>query len=129
MRVFRPIRKTIHFNVQTRIQPFSFQSLHEEALKIKIFTTATRKLNGNRYASKPTQDKLNQDKMADMIAAGAHGISNLLHCTNTNFLPKFRRILRTGTIKKPDFQRKPEDSHRCKRKKASRPTIMGENPI
>ena len=28
------------------------------------------------YASEPTQDKLNWDKMVDMITAGAHGVSN-----------------------------------------------------
>ena len=29
-----------------------------------------------RYASEPTQDKLNREKMADMIATGTHGVSN-----------------------------------------------------
>ena len=29
-----------------------------------------------RCAFEPTQDKLNLDKMADITAAGAHGVSN-----------------------------------------------------
>ena len=34
----------LHLDVQTRIQPFSFQSLYEGALEFETFTTATRKL-------------------------------------------------------------------------------------
>ena len=62
-----------------------------------------------QHPSEPTHDKLNADKMADMIAAGA--THNYIH---KNFLPKFRRFSRTtpGTIKKPEFRRKLGDSHR-----------------
>ena len=34
----------LYLDVQTRIQPFSVQSLHEGVLEFEIFTTATRKL-------------------------------------------------------------------------------------
>ena len=88
----------------------SLASLHE------THVGAQDKAIFKRYAFEPTQDKLNRDKMADMIAAGAHCVSNSqLQCTYThkNILPIFRRILRMtpGTIKKPEFLRKPEDSH------------------
>ena len=33
-----------HLDVETRIQPFSVESLHEGVLEFEIFTTATRKL-------------------------------------------------------------------------------------
>ena len=42
----------------------------------KIRVRARHKAIFKVYTSEPTQDKLNRDKMADMIAAGAHGVSN-----------------------------------------------------
>ena len=56
------------------------------------------------YTAKPTRDKPNQDKTADMIAAGTHGVCNSrLWCTN--FLTRFRGISRKtpGTLKKIFF--------------------------
>ena len=48
----------------------SLASLHE------THAGARHKAIFKRYPSEPTQDKLNWDKMADMIVAGVHGVSN-----------------------------------------------------
>ena len=65
----------------------SLASLHETYLCARHYATV------KWSASDPSQDKLNRDKMADTIVAGAHGVSNSwLQCsyTHTIFLPKFR---------------------------------------
>ena len=53
-----------------------FSACHNTASLHETHVRARHQAIFKRYASEPDQDKLNRDKMADMIAAGAHGASN-----------------------------------------------------
>ena len=58
------------FTSQFSPATISLASIHETHVSARQWASL------KRCASEPTQDKLNQDKMAGMIAAGAQGVSN-----------------------------------------------------
>ena len=121
----------------TKITLQNFASTFSPATISRVNVSARHWAIFKRDASEPTQDKLNRDKMTDMTSGRSarqlavvmyksrvsdqNGISLLyimlgIHRSgrepsnrHINFNSKFRRI--SGTTKKPEFRRKPDDSH------------------
>ena len=94
---------------------FRLPQSHLQAKTKRTYLHDTRPFSNS---TPPSHLWTNRIRIRIMTAARAHSVSNSqLQRTDTCkiFLPKFRQISRMtlGSIKKPEFQRKPEDSYPC----------------